>query len=264
MHLLPRLTDGFVDLVLGSACVACERPGRPLCLRCHAGLPARAAVRWPTPAPPGLAPPYSMGDYDGALRALVLAHKERRVLALAQPLGDLLARSVRAALDDHGCGRDDPVVLVPVPSRPAAVRQRGHDPTWTMASLAARRLAAARPVSTARLLRLRPGVVDQAGLDTRGRAANLAGSMAAPAAAVRRLGERFPRAHVVLCDDVLTTGATLREAQRALHAAGVPVLAAAIVAATRRRALRPDLGSDLRPDLRPDLGGDLSSAPTTD
>lgn len=253
MHLLTRLADGFVDLVLGSACVACTRPGRPLCLRCRAALPDRASVRWPTPTPPGLAPPYAMGDYDDALRALVLAHKERRVLALAQPLGDLLAGAVRTALDDHGCPRDEPVVLVPVPSRPAAVRQRGHDPTWVMTSRAARGLTAAgRPVSAARLLRLRPGVVDQAGLDTRGRAANLAGSMAAPAAAVRRVGERLPRAHVVLCDDVLTTGATLREAQRALHAAGVPVLAAATVAATRRRVLRPDLGRD------------LSSAPTTD
>lgn len=234
MRSLPLLADGFVDLVLGSRCVGCERPGRPLCAVCHATLPGEASPRWPTPCPEGLAPPYAAGGYDGVLRALVLAHKERRVLALTAPLGQLLAVAVAGAVAgaDRG-GAAAPLVLVPVPSRPASVRQRGHDPTLAMTRAAARRWGP--DAVTARLLRLRPGVVDQAGLDAAARAANLAGSMTAPAAAVRRLARRRPRAHVVVCDDVLTTGATLREAQRALEAAGVPVLAAAVVAATARR-----------------------------
>ena len=60
--------------------------------------------------------------------------------------------------------------------------------------------------------------------------------MACPARAVRRQAGR--RAHVVVCDDVITTGATAREAQRALEAAGVTVLAVAAVAATTRRHRR--------------------------
>ncbi len=225
-----QLIDGFVDLVLGSRCVGCDRPGRPCCPACRdlCRLRATQAVpRWPTPCPAGLVPTYAVGEYDGLLRDLVLAHKERRVLALARPLGDLLAGSVGAAAPPG------PLVLVPVPSRATTVRQRGHDPTLAMTRAAAALLGAEARV--ARLLRLRPGVVDQAGLDAAGRAANLAGSMTAPAHAVRRLARRCPRAHVVVCDDVLTTGATLREAQRALEAAGVPVQAAAAVAATRRR-----------------------------
>ncbi|MBM7519322.1 ComF family protein [Nocardioides nitrophenolicus] len=224
------LVDGFVDLVLGSRCVGCERPGRPLCPACRGTCQERAAdasPHWPTPSPAGLVPPYAVGEYAGVLRALVLAHKERRVLALARPLGELLAGAVATAAPPG------PLVLVPVPSRTSSVRQRGHDPTLTMTRHAARLLGG--DAHAARLLRLRPGVVDQAGLDAAARAANLDRSMTVPAAGVRRLVRVCPRAHVVICDDVLTTGATLREAQRALEAVGLPVHAAAVVAATRRR-----------------------------
>jgi predicted amidophosphoribosyltransferase len=168
---------------------------------------------------------------------MVLGHKERRVLALGRPLGRQLAVAVAAAV--AGLPGDAPLVLVPVPSRAAAVRARGHDPTLTMTRRAAAELrSAGRPAVVGRLLRSRPGVADQAGLTAGERHANLAGSMACPASAVRRL--RLPRAHVVVCDDVLTTGATAREAQRALEVAGIPVRAVATVAATVRRAPRRD------------------------
>ncbi|KRB79288.1 hypothetical protein ASE01_23565 [Nocardioides sp. Root190] len=243
MPLLADLADGFVDLVLGSSCVVCGRPGRALCVRCCHELPVEAGLRRPTPCPPGLAPSYSAGPYDGVLRALVLAHKEHGVHALAGPLGTVLAVVADAALSGAGIGPDEAVVLVPVPSRPAAVRARGHDPTTAMTRAAASGLRSrGHPVGVAGLLRVRPGVVDQAGLDAASRAANLAGSMATSTSAVRRLARRRPTAHVLLCDDVLTTGATLREAQRALESVGIRVLAAATVAATRRKIDPPNLG----------------------
>ena len=60
------------------------------------------------------------------------------------------------------------------------------------------------------------------------RAANLAGALQA-----RGPLHGLP---VVLVDDVVTTGATLTEASRALGAAGARVCGAAVVAATQRRA----------------------------
>ena len=90
-------------------------------------------------------------------------------------------------------------------------------------------------VETRRLLRLRAGVVDQAGLDASARAANLAGSMQARASSVRQLRRHHPHVRVVVCDDVLTTGSTAREAQRALELAGLDVVRVAAVAATPRR-----------------------------
>ncbi|KAA1426990.1 ComF family protein [Nocardioides antri] len=240
MPLGSALLDAGADLLLGSACVGCGLPGRVLCAECRLALPGGAHVAWPTPSPPGMVPPFATGAYEATLRAMVVGHKERRLLGLTRPLGGLLATAVAAAAESSGAAPTAPVVLVPVPSRPAAVRARGHDPTLATTRRAARVLrAAGRPAVVGRLLRTRPGVADQAGLDAGQRHANLAGSMASPAGAVRRLAGL--RAHVVVCDDVITTGATAREAQRALEAAGIPVLAVAAVAATRRRdrSVRP-------------------------
>lgn len=233
--MLTVLADAVADLMLGSACVGCDSPGRPLCRGCRSALPATAAVAWPSPTPSGLAPPYATGPYRDLLQELVLGHKERRLLAFTEPLGGQLAIAVAAAVAESGAPAA-PVVLVPVPSRAAAVRARGHDPTHAMVRRAARVLRRQQQeVEVARLLRLRPGVADQAGLSATDRHHNLAGSMAIRTRALARLRRRVRRARVVVCDDVLTTGATAREAQRALEAVGVPVFAVATVAATRRR-----------------------------
>jgi len=241
--LVGTLLDGGADLLLGSACVGCAQPGRVLCAACRSVLPGSAAVSWPSPTPVGLAPPFATGHYEATLRAMVVGHKEHRLLGLTRPLGDLLATAVLAATESGGVDRAAPLLLVPVPSRPAAVRARGHDPTLAMTRSAARVLRRDhRQVTVARLLRSRPGVADQAGLGADERHANLAGSMASPARAVRRHAGH--RAHVVVCDDVITTGATAREAQRALEAAGIVVFGVAAVAATVRRHRPKDHGSE--------------------
>ena len=228
---VPAVPDPVADLILGSSCLGCGRPGRVLCPPCTAGLPRTSGPAWPSPVPPGLALPSAVGEYDGLLRDLVLHHKEHGVLALARPLGGLLAVAVRGVLRGTG-----PVALVPVPSRRSSVRSRGYDPTAAMARTAAVALRrAGRPVVVAPLLRLRAGVLDQAGLDAEQRHANLTGSMACSSAALRALAVRHPRAHLVICDDVITTGATAREAQRALETVGVRPAGIAAVARTRRR-----------------------------
>lgn len=230
---MSELRAAAADLLLGGRCVGCRAPGRPLCGACGATLPTEARVAWPDPVPPGLVQPWAAAAYDGVPRALVLGLKERRLLGLARPLADLLALSAARAA---GSGA---VVLVPVPSRTSSVRARGHDPTWTVTARAARLLGASgADVTAARLLLLRPGVVDQAGLDAVARAANLAGSMTCPSPRLRRLAARRGGARVVVCDDVLTTGSTAREAQRALEAVGLEVLGIAVVAATLRRDRR--------------------------
>jgi predicted amidophosphoribosyltransferase len=230
--------DELLDLVLGSSCVGCGRAGRLLCPGCTAQLPRGTFACPPTPSPEGLAPPVAAGEYDGALRLLVNAHKESARFALAAPLGDLLAASVGAVLAAASLpGKEPPPVLVPVPSRRAVVRERGHDPLLRIARRASARLRGrGTPVSVGRLLRVVRTVADQAGLSAQERGTNLVGSLrcrGGPAV------ERLAAAGVVVVDDVITTGATAREAQRALEEAGLQVLGVAVVAATRRRAVTP-------------------------
>ncbi|WP_246050875.1 ComF family protein [Nocardioides guangzhouensis] len=229
----------LVDLVTGSACAGCGEPGRVLCRSCAAGLGDRARPVRPTPCPDGLAACWAAGEYAGLLRTLLLGHKEHAQLSLRRPLGRLLAGAVAGLVTPDGaaatapCG---PVVLVPVPSRSATVRARGHDATYALVRAAGAVLTAGGvPATPARLLRV-GRVADQSGLDASERAANLAGSMHCPAPALARLARRHPAAYVVVCDDVLTTGATAREAQRALMSSGVPLVGIATVAATRKRS----------------------------
>lgn len=232
------MRDAWLDLLLGSTCTGCGTPGRLLCERCLRSLPRRGRFARPTPCPEGLAPSLAAGEYTDLLKTLINEHKERGRFALARPLGEVLGGVV---LDLDRLSPAAGWLLVPVPSRRAVVRARGHDPMLRIARCAA---AAARrhgaQVGVARLLLPAVGVQvrDQAGLDAGERAANLAGTLR-----VRRLPTSPPPEWcVVVVDDVLTTGATAREAQRALEEAGMPVTAVAAVAATRRRhrSVAPD------------------------
>lgn len=219
------LVEGVVDLVLPRSCVGCGVPGELLCPQCLPGGGGRRADGLGVPAA-------AAGDYAGPLRTAVLTYKERGRRDLAAPLGSLLAGAVSAVVDSAAAGgpcaeqRAGPLLLVPVPSSPAAARARGGDHVHRLARVAAAALRSrGSAVAVTAPLRQVRAVADSAGLGAGERAANLQGALrarVAPASAPA----------VVLVDDVATTGATLRESIRALRAAGWPVRAAAVVAAT--------------------------------
>lgn len=225
-----RLRAAAADLLLGSRCVGCGSGGPVLCPGCRSGLPSTARLQ----TTPGLAPTWVAGDYDGLLRELVLAHKEHGVWGLRRILADLLAAAVRAGTRESR-GRRVPLVLVPVPSRAAATRSRGYDPTRAVVASAAVLLGTEQPTLWQPLLRLRSGVRDQAGLNAAERSANLDGSMVVSAAILARLHRRHRYVRLVVCDDVVTTGATAGEAQHALARVGLANSAIAAIAGTQRR-----------------------------
>ncbi|MEO8106700.1 MAG: phosphoribosyltransferase family protein, partial [Actinomycetes bacterium] len=170
--------------------------------------------------------------YQGSVRAAVLTYKEHGHLALATPLGRLLAAALTAGL---GTAQGGPApalagaLLVPVPSTRSATRTRGQDHALRLA----RRAAAMTGLSTAAALRWTRPVQDQSALSVLNRRLNVAGAMAARPPSVAG-------SPALLVDDVMTTGATLDEAHRALAVAGYRVVRVCVIAAVEtQRASRP-------------------------
>ena len=216
--MLTALLAAVVDLVLPRRCVGCAAAGHALCQRCRPG-PPRLVVDEPVPGLPVLAG----AVYGGPVRRAVLAFKERGRRDLVAALGLILGQTVSALIADTARARTG-LVLVPVPSAPAAAAARGGDHVLRLARRAA--VASGVPVAPG-VLRIERAVQDSAGLGRAERERNLHGALRARAPS---LGGPTRRAIVV--DDIVTTGATLREAVRALRLAGWEVVGAAVVAST--------------------------------
>ncbi|HYN67118.1 MAG TPA: phosphoribosyltransferase family protein [Ornithinibacter sp.] len=250
------------DLVLPSRCAACHGPGGPLCGTCADAVRCSSlgvALRdvGPHRPPPGMPSCWAGARFEGALRLAITAYKDEG----RRDLRTTLARALAAALS--GAAGGDPVLrrrlglgeevlVVPVPASRASRRRRGDDPVLDLAVAAAAAVngavqgAGRRPAAGAwgagglvvvpALVHTRR-VADQAHLDRRARAANLSGAMVVGAP------WRGPVAGstCVLVDDVVTTGATLTEAARALRDAGVRHVVAATCATTPRHHPAPPL-----------------------
>ncbi|TDB93766.1 phosphoribosyltransferase family protein, partial [Actinomadura sp. 7K534] len=224
----------LLDLILPEHCAGCGVAPVLLCDAC--ALPLQGPARPARTAPEGLPPPWTVTTYEGSLRAILAAYKEHGRTALAAPLGEALATAVKAALTPNHLPTaaevhpgHDPPTLVWVPSRRMATRRRGHDALRGLVNVAAHRLRTTGvPVICVDALRQRGRVADQAALTARERTANLAGAL--DVTTPTQIADR----PVVLVDDVVTTGASLAEAARALRKAGADLLGTATIAATPR------------------------------
>ena len=216
-----HLANSLWDLAVGRRCLTCDRAGPAWCDLC-----LRSVVDIHSRQSPGGAGVAAAARYDGPVRTAVVAYKEHGHLALAVPLGRLLAGALAS-------GRPSAVgvrpAIVPIPSTGAATRTRGNDHARRLA----RQAGALSGVSTVKALRWGRPIRDQAGLTASERRLNVAGAMVA----------RPPRAAnsvALLVDDIMTTGATLDEGTRALTSAGWVVAGVSVVAAVdARRALAP-------------------------
>ncbi|MFT3861219.1 ComF family protein [Micropruina sp.] len=216
------LAAAAADLAWGGACAACAAPGPVLCPGC-AGLLRRLPTQ-AVPVRPGVPPTIARGDYADELRAVILACKERQGLGLVPMLAELVTGSAAALLHERWSGAA--VRVAPIPSARSTIGERGFDLTGMMAGRVAVTLrGVGMDVRGWRALRPVRRSADQAGLGIAERAANRRASL------VARPGEPV---QVLLIDDIVTTGATLAEARRALTVAGHSVLGAAVVAATPR------------------------------
>ncbi len=127
-------------------------------------------------------------------------------------LGGLLGRRM-ATLSLPEDVATEATTVMPVPTTETRLRERGYN----QAAALARAFATATGRRYVEALGRRPGKSSQTTLQPLARAANVAGAFAVDAAAT----DALEGAHVLLVDDVLTTGATACECARALEAAGV-------------------------------------------
>ncbi|MCH1883843.1 phosphoribosyltransferase family protein [Agrococcus sp. ARC_14] len=197
------------------ACAGCDALDVAVCAACRALLlagPVREVLD-------GL-PLVAAAEYAGPVRSLVVACKEHGARAEARALAAGL-QLVLAVLPE--------AELVRVPSSRAGMRRRGFDPVALVVRAAGLRSIALRRGGAAR----RSGAQKERTVAERALAAQ--GSLVLPPRAVRALGGR----PVVVVDDVVTSGATVREAVRALRAAGCEPVGIAAVARTQRRVVEP-------------------------
>ena len=225
-----------LDLVFPPLCPVCrEMPGEgrrdPLCGACWQGL-ERIVPPWCRccglpQAIEGLCggcrrthPPFAYARaaarYGGLVREAIHAFKFGGRRGLARPLGDLLAGLGLRALPGAA-----PDLLVPVPLHRRRERERGYN----QALLVAQRLERAWgvPVAGDALARV-AATAPQADLDGVSRRRNVRNAFA-----VLR-PELIADRHVVLVDDVLTTGATAGECARTIARAGASVVGVLTIA----------------------------------
>ena len=216
LELLVRsVATPIVQLLAPPRCGICECEGALLCAECRAEwLPDRAVA-----LPAGsLTASAALGPYEGGLGVAIRSMKYAGVQGLARELGAALLPAIRQV------ARRAPyqVTLVPIPTDTHRVHERGFDHAALLAHAAGE--AARLPV---RSLLTRVRATDPLhGASRSARAEIMRGAMLCA-------DEGEPPSAVVLIDDIQTSGATAREAARALRVAGVRWIAVASVAYER-------------------------------
>lgn len=199
----------------------------------------------------------AFGLYRGRLKAAIHALKYDRIHSLARPLGRMLAEAIAGIAPEA----PSEMLVIPVPLHRSKYAERGFNQARSLAASALSALRKSHPhwrltLASRTLMRLRP-TESQAGLTFRERRINVRGafSVSDPAAVLLR--------HILLVDDILTTGATARAAAQVLLRAGAASVWVATLARARSDAFRRTSFAH-RPDLdRPDLhepGEEISSA----
>jgi len=211
----------LAELVFPSRCIGCSQLGISICSICrkswHTHIYHRSikvmGIQYPV---------ISSIEYSPIASHVILRAKEANQVAADQLLVKAISHSLRYFLKNYGSGD-----LVAIPSRSSATRKRGRDFMQEITQSVAR----IESLKSREILQHQRAVRDQSKLNSQQRNLNIAGAFSATGnlAKLDKLAKMASSGNIgplIIVDDLVTTGATLAEAIRALRAAGFSVIGA--------------------------------------
>ncbi len=205
----------LAELIFPSRCIGCSQLGISICTICRKNWHPHIYKR-------GLKvlgndyPVISSIEYSPIASRVLMKSKESNHIAADQLLIKAIAHSLQYFLKKYGSGD-----LVAIPSRISATRKRGRNFMQEIT----RSVANLESLEYQEILHHKRAVRDQSQLNSQQRLSNVAGAFSAKTnlAAAAGRGNTEP---LIIVDDLVTTGATLAEAIRALRTAGFTVIGA--------------------------------------
>lgn len=214
--LIQSVLRGATTLVFPSACMNCGSPGVDICTECKKVL---------TPKPRFL-----LGEDFPLVSSLFYGEVVGKILLLAKENGYVAAQKFFATALVSSINHFNliyPISIVPIPSQRKSIRRRGFDSIKEIARFVLRDPNLKSKLEIVNLLEITRQVADQSSLSESERYQNLDKAF--------RVRSGIKSKQIIVIDDVVTTGSTLREAVRALKERNLTVLGAATACATQRR-----------------------------
>ncbi|MFN8471337.1 MAG: ComF family protein [Anaerolineae bacterium] len=216
-----------LDILFPPRCVVCNAAGewfcatcrrkiipltRPWCPRCHLALPTETLCETCRGADVALDGLIAVGVHDGVLRTTIHAYKYDNRPPLAAILSSLIVEAMKRDIFAA-------TLVMPVPSHPRRIAQRGYDHTHLLASRVAAGLGLPYDNKSLSRVRFTP---PQVGMTAKERHANVANAFGVTPLSDHR--------RILLVDDVYTSGSTMRACAKELLANGADAVIAAVVA----------------------------------
>jgi predicted amidophosphoribosyltransferase len=196
----------FLELLFPSRCFGCRVLGPKICTKCRQEWNPHFYIQTIN----GLKI-FSAIYYSATARSILLGAKEDSLKEADRYIQDALIHCVQRA---PGISLRE-LILIPIPSARRSIRRRGRDFLLEITE----NLASHFGIQTISALEITRKTFDQTKLDAINRHKNLLGAYRCSLSKVEIANLK----NVILVDDLVTTGATLIEAKRALSAAGVHV-----------------------------------------
>lgn len=207
--------NSLAELIFPSRCVGCSQLGISICSLCRKSWHPHIYFREISVLNNSY-PVISAVQYSPIASKVLLGAKESNLSAADTLLSSAITHALTFFIKNYGAGD-----LVGIPSRSAATRKRGRN---FMIEIS-KSIAAAQSIQSLDILQHTRTVRDQSQLDAQARTHNIAGAFCVSLNSSKSatLGNTQP---LIIVDDLITTGATLAEAIRALTTAGYAVIGA--------------------------------------